>query len=446
MVMLAAFAITGVSAQKWEMLFNGENLDGWKKLNGTTKFVVEDEAIVGISEMKQPNVFLATEKTYGDFILEFEFMVDPDLNSGVQFRSRSLPEYRNGRVHGLQYEIDPSSRGWAGGIYDEGAPERTWLYPLTYNKPASSAFKAGEWNRARVEAVGTSVRTWLNGVECASLIDDVYMEGFIALQVHMIGNPGQAGKEIRWRNIRICTDRIARYLTPVNPEVHQVNAIANTISEREAAEGFRLLWDGKTTDGWRGAKSDAFPNDGWAIADGILSVENADGAESSNGGDIVTIEKFDDFVLTVDFKITKGANSGIKYFVDTDLNRGEGSAIGCEYQILDDNNHPDAKLGVAGNRTLGSLYDLIRADKDDAYFRGGNFNTAKIVVCDGHVEHYLNGIEIVEYDRGTQMWDALVDFSKYRDWPDFGNLAEGHILLQDHGNAVSFQNIKIKEL
>jgi hypothetical protein len=219
----------------------------------------------------------------------------------------------------------------------------------------------------------------------------------------------------------------------------------NQISKSEAKEGWKLLWDGKTTNGWRGAKLDGFPEKGWSVDNGILKVHKSDGGESTNGGDIVTTRPYKNFMLKVDFKITEGANSGIKYFVDTNLNKGAGSAIGCEYQILDDDVHPDAKLGVKGNRTLGSLYDLMPAPQDKP-FREGVFNTAMIVVKGNHVEHWLNGVKIIEYERNNPMWQALVNFSKYKNWPNFGNAQEGLLLLQDHGDEVWFQNIKIKEL
>jgi len=221
----------------------------------------------------------------------------------------------------------------------------------------------------------------------------------------------------------------------------------NVLTEQEIREGWKLLWDGKTTDGWRGAKLSTFPAKGWSIKDGVLRVHKSGGAESANGGDIVTTRKYKNFILKVDFKITKGANSGIKYFVDSDMNKGEGSAIGCEFQILDDQNHPDAKLGVKGNRTLGSLYDLIPSKRGDSFkFDKDDFNTAMVIVKDNKVEHWLNGIKVVEYERNTQMFNALVAYSKYKNWPNFGNLVEGNILLQDHGDEVFFKNIKIKEL
>ena len=220
----------------------------------------------------------------------------------------------------------------------------------------------------------------------------------------------------------------------------------NTLTKQEIKDGWALLWDGKTTDGWRGAKLDEFPEKGWTIEDGVLKVLSSAGLESANGGDIVTVKQYRNFILSVDFKITEGANSGIKYFVQTDLNKGEGSAIGCEFQILDDERHPDAKLGVAGNRTLGSLYDLIRAEKENANFQIDRFNTARVIVQGNHVEHWLNGVKVVEYERNTQEWNALVAYSKYKVWPNFGNFEQGHILLQDHGDEVWYKNIKIKEL
>jgi hypothetical protein len=174
-------------------------------------------------------------------------------------------------------------------------------------------------------------------------------------------------------------------------------------------------------------------------------VEKGNGGESENGGDIITTRTYGNFILSVDFKITPGANSGIKYFVDPELNKGTGSAIGCEFQVLDDDLHPDAKLGVNGNRKCGSLYDLIPAPVEKPFDKEA-FNTAVVVVKGNHVEHWLNGVKLVEYERNNQMWDALVDYSKYRDWPNFGNLSEGYILLQDHGDEVWFKNIKIKEL
>ena len=430
-----------VSAQgDWEPLFNGKNLKGWKKLNGAAEYRIEDGAIVGVSRVNTPNTFLCTDKTYGDFILELSFKVDEGLNSGVQFRSNSKPDYRNGQVHGYQYEIDPSARAWSGGIYDEG--RRGWLYPMTKNPCAQKAFKPGEWNKLRIEAIGDRIRTWLNGIPTADILDNADAAGFIALQVHGIGdNAAMEGKTVRWKNIRICTTDLETEKMPEICCLPQINCIPNTISEREAAQGWTLLWDGKTTDGWRAD----FPPSGWEIRNDMLCVQKSDGRESANGGDIVTTRKYKDFELVADFEITEGANSGIKYFVDPDMNKGEGSAIGCEFQILDDQRHPDAKLGVKGNRKLGSLYDLIPAP-DNKPFRPGQFNTARIVVKGNHVEHWLNDVKLIEYDRNNQEWNALVAYSKYRDWPNFGNSESGYILLQDHGDEVHFKNIKIREL
>ena len=443
LILLLVVATSAVAQQQWDALFNGKNLRGWKKVAGEAPYVVKDGTIIGTSVLHPANTFLATAKNYGDFILELEYKIDQGLNSGVQFRSNSLKEYKEGRVHGYQFEFDTAPRAWSGGIYDEA--RRGWLYPLDKNPAAKTAFREGEWNKIRIEAVGTRIRTWLNGVACSDLLDATTPEGFIALQVHSINDAAHVGKTIAWKNIRICTVNPGDYLLPEDTSVPQANAIANTISACEAKAGWKLLWDGKTSEGWRGAKLTAFPQKGWKIDNGMLKVTKSDGGESTNGGDIVTVKKYRNFELSVDFMITPGANSGIKYFVDTELNKGAGSSIGCEFQILDDKVHPDAKLGVKGNRKLGSLYDLIPAPENKPY-RPNFFNNAKVRVVGNKVEHFLNDIKIVEYERNTQLWQALVNYSKYEVWPGFGNASEGHILLQDHGDEVWFQNIKIREL
>ena len=430
-----------IAQPKWENLFNGKNLKGWTVLNGTAEYKVENGAIVGTSKLNTPNTFLATNKIYGDFILEFEFKVDEGLNSGVQFRSISDKKIQDGRVHGYQFEIDASDRAWTGGIYDES--RKGWLYDLTNKNNAQKAFRKSEWNSARIEAIGSEMRTWVNNIPCANLLDNQTASGFIALQVHSIGNVAQEGKKVAWRNIRICTTDLEKAKRSSTAALK--NCIPNTISEHEKAEGWKLLWDGNSSQGWRGARLEKFPEKGWVIENGMLKVLKSTGGESTNGGDIVTINQYSNFELVVDFKITPGANSGIKYFVNTEMNKGEGSSIGCEFQILDDDKHPDAKLGVKGNRKLGSLYDLIPAP-DNKPFRKGFFNTARILVNGNHVEHWLNGVKILEYDRNNQMFNALVAYSKYKDWPNFGNAASGNILLQDHGDEVWYQNIKIREI
>ena len=423
----------------WVNLYNGKDLSGWRLLGGKAKYEARGDEIIGTTVSNTPNSFLATEKEYGDFIMEVELFVHPLMNSGIQFRSLSKPDYQNGRVHGYQMEIDPSARAWSGGVYDEG--RRGWLYNLELHQAAKTAFKNNEWNKYRIECIGNSIRTWVNGIPVSHLIDDMTSRGFIAMQVHAIPSAEPEGRQIRWRNIRIQTEN----LKPSAPDnIFVVNLLANDLSALEKRQGYRLLWDGRSSKGWTSAKGNTFPADGWDIQNGVLSAIKDVPGEKAKGGDIVTEKEFSAFELKFDFKMTKGANSGLKYFVNTI----DGSALGLEYQILDDENHPDAKMGIKGNRTLASLYDLVPANKiPNSIKKVGDWNQGMIrVYPDNRVEHWLNGFKVLEYVRGSADFMGNIVQSKFKSVQGFGTAPKGRIMLQDHGDEVSFRSIKIRDL
>ena len=444
------FSSCNQANEKGENLVKSPELNNWQQLNGNARYTYENGMIVGETVLNTPNSFLCTKESYNDFILTLEFKVDPKLNSGVQIRSNSIPEYRNNRVHGYQVEIDPSDRAWSGGIYDEA--RRGWLYNLENNEAASKAFKNGEWNSYRIEALGDTIQTWVNGVPAANLVDNMTSEGFIGLQVHGIGGDKEKeGIQVKWRNIRILTGQEALADNKAM-DIPQKTNLYNSLTQEEKEQGWELLFDGKSHDKWRGAHKDKFPEKGWIVHNASLTVVESGGGEAAYGGDIVTKKEYSDFELQLDFRLTEGANSGIKYYVTENEEGHEGSALGLEYQILDDKRHPDAKRGRNGNRTLASLYDLMPAAKDKDPNPVGEWNHARIVAKDNHIEHWLNGDKVLEYERGSKEFRKFIEMSKYSDpafsgyGGRFGEAEKGHILLQDHGNRVSFRNIKIREL
>jgi hypothetical protein len=470
--LLVLFTLTATelfAAGGWINLFNGKNLSGWTQKTGRATYFVEDGCIVG--QMHVPgggtNSFLCTTKDYDNFILELDFNADPRVNTGVQIRSQFADKpvsvewqgkpinIRAGYVYGYQVEVDTDLKGktWTGGIYDEQR-RRGYIYPdggqtnqhgQAFTKLNRTITSTNGWNHLRIEAVGDSIKTYLNGVLRADIHDSLTPKGFFGLQVHSSNEQSGEGAEVRYKNIR---------LQKVSPKPPVTEPPPNTLTEKEIRTGWRLLWDGKTTDGWRSARSEEFPQQGWEIKDGELSVTNGSNAESTAGGDIITRERFSNFELVADFKATPGGNSGIKYFVQPNLDpitgsgakAAVGSAIGLEYQILDDDRHPDAKLGRDGDRTLGSLYDLITADKNKKPNFIGEWNTARIVVRGNRVEHWLNGKKILSYTRGSAAFRKAVADSKFKNIPGFGEWPDGHILLQEHGSLVSFRNVKIRVL
>ncbi|MCP9766469.1 DUF1080 domain-containing protein [Lacihabitans sp. LS3-19] len=442
LILLFLLVSIGTQAQKWTNLFDGTTLKGWTQRGGKAIYTVENGQIVGQTVSDTPNSFLCSDKDYGDFILELDLKLDDEMNGGVQFRSLSKPDYQNGRVHGYQMEVDPSARAWSGGIYDEG--RRDWLYSLNINPAGQKAFVKLGWNKYRIEAIGNTLRTFINGVPTAHVIDDMTDKGFFGLQVHAIYASMKPGMKIRWKNIRIQTENLKPSPTDNCPVV---NLITNNLSEQEKAQGFSLLMNGQNFDGWRNVHSTEKPNKRWEIKDGILSVGSSDGSETGN--DIVSEKMYGAFELVFDFKLTEGANSGVKYFVDEKFDSGGKSGVGLEYQVLDDAKHPDAKMGVVGNRTMASLYDLIPSEKLDKRFQRkiGDWNQARVIVYpDNTVQHWLNGFKVVEYQRKSNIYNALVARSKYAKYEGFGAADKGHILIQDHGDNVFYKNIKIREI
>lgn len=207
-------------------------------------------------------------------------------------------------------------------------------------------------------------------------------------------------------------------------------------AQTKTKDGWLSLFDGKSLNGWRKAQKDTLPDASWSAENGELSFDPAKG----HGTDIITTRSFSNFELSVDFKVSEGGNSGVKYFLIPN------TSLGCEFQIIDDSKHPDARLGINGNRKTGALYDIFPASPDKPYKGAGAWNTARIVVKGQHVEHWLNGTKILEYERGSDTFKQAIAQSKFKTTAGFAEATSSPILLQAHGDKVSFRKIKIKEL
>ena len=424
-----------LSAQEWQPLFQ-ENLDNFRQLGGTADYDLKDGVLIGTTEHDIPNSFLATKKTYGDFILEFEVLIEVGMNSGVQFRSEWNEE--RGYVYGYQCEIETSDRRWAGGIYDEA--RRGWLYPVTRNEAGRAAFRNGTWNHYRIEAIGPQLRTFVNGVPVANLVDDRTVEGFIAFQVHSIGPNDRAGQRVQWRNARILTENLAeqRMVAFVPPEVSYLN---NRLTEHEQRTGWRLLWDGSTTKGWE----NAFPADPearvWTVKDETLQ-------PGERKADLVTRQQFQNFELIADVKLPDDTSTGIVYRAHPEMRMLNGNFVRLEYHLS--TKESDATARVRRLDAIGALYALIppknltEPTRKDLRFKSGQFNRIRIVAENGRIEHWLNDIKVLEYDYRSQLFDVAVRYSDFGAAADYGVFDTGRILLR-HGPGVAFRNIRIRE-
>jgi hypothetical protein len=394
-----ALAEGKVEEAGWQPLFDGQSVDGWVQRGGKAHYRVEDGCIVGTTEPNTPNTFLCTPREYADFVLEYEFKVDPQLNSGVQIRSASAPGYRDGVVHGYQIEIDPSARAWTAGIYDES--RRGWLCDLKDNAAARAAFKQGEWNRVRVEARGDVIKTWLNEVPAAELRDSLTHTGFIALQVHQTDSAQP--REVRWRKLRI-KDLGDPWVAPPK-------------------DALVLLGKDEDLAAWTAVKRPDEPI-AWKWADGALQAE-------VDAGDIMTKRTFGDMRLHVEFNVADNGKEG-------QYNGNSGVYLQRRYEIQILNSagqKPEKNVCGAIYQTRAPDYNLARPAGEwqtyDIWFHAPRWDADGKKTAEARITLYHNG---------TRVHDNVSVPNKTGAGQPEGP-AEGPLLLQEHGSKVRFRNV-----
>jgi Domain of Unknown Function (DUF1080) len=231
----------------------------------------------------------------------------------------------------------------------------------------------------------------------------------------------------------------ALVLAPLGAQAPKQAAQKTEATMKANTAGWTSLFDGKTLKGWRGYKKADASDTRWTVENGIVTIPEKDGKDTRGGRDIITDATYDQFDLTWEWKVAPGGNSGLKYFVLED----ETSAIGHEYQMIDDERHADAKIGP--HRQTAAFYDVLPA-ADRPLKPAGEWNTSEVIVRGKHVEHWLNGKRVLQYELDSPELRAAVAKSKFKDIARFGKPQKGHILIQDHGNQVWYRNVKIKPL
>ena len=364
-ILLFAAAVLAPAAPPFVPLFDGKTLAGWEICDGSAKFAVEDGVIVGTTVKGSPNTFLCTKKEYGDFVLEFEVKNDPVLNTGVQLRSHKYARetetwvenkglrkrtFPAGRVHGYQLEISNEESGNSGGIFDEA--RRGWI-----GSASPKAHKDNQWNKYRVEAAGDSIKTWVNGVPAANLVDSMDLTGFIALQVHAF--PGEKPAQVRWRNLRI--QDLGRH-------------------------AWQPVWDGKTLNGWK-----KWGGGEWTIENGGL--RGVQTPASADRGFLLSEKEYGDFTARLLYKVEKG-NSGFFF-------RMSDPASGPVYEIeIDPTRDPGGFLEPRGRMWIKKI------DPKDAerIYRPNDWNELIVSAHGRRIVIHVNGIKTVDLpdDPGPQ--------------------------------------------
>lgn len=431
------------SGPRWELLFDGKSIDGWVKRGGDATYRVEHGEIVGTTNptaTKQENTFLCTPNEYADFVLEYDFKIDPKLNSGVQIRSQSFPNYDNGRVHGYQVEIDPAERAWTAGIYDEA--RRGWLYDLKNNEPARKAFKQNKWNHVRVEAKGDSIKTWLNGVPAADLHDSLTHSGFIGLQVHA-SSENQA-LEVRFKNIKIkpstdpwlITGKNAVWLVHSGYDPHLIHYGINGLRHPNRIP-YREEWHPL-------GKPDEQAHWGWHDYEEVNHrfVEVNYLEVNPGSGNIITKKQFGDARYHVEFCTDENGKTGQE-------NGNSGVYVQGRYEVQILNSASEAPT----DDNCGAIYKIKKADYGtvrkagewqtyDIWFTAPRFDDRGAKSSNARMTVYHNGTRIhdnVEVPHSTGAGQPEIA-------PPNGGIATGPLMLQDHGNKIRFRNVWVAPL
>jgi|GEM_PF-176522 len=384
----------------WLPLIENNDLSQWKIVGGSSTYHIEDNVVIGTSVASKMNTFLVSNKIYSDFIFETDVKADTNINSGIQFRSNLN---NKGHVYGYQMEIDTSDRAWSGGIYDQS--RRGWIYNLTRNEACSKQFKVNDWNNYRIEAIGSSIKTFINNVPCSNIIDDKTAKGFIALQVHSAGK-NMDNKKIRWRNPKIITTDPKQHLLkiPENQNAPVFNYLTNKISKQEINEGWSLI---------------------------PFASINKKPTPTNN---LVIDNPYSSFEFTLDFKLTHNLNAEINY-----LNTSETSVF--TFPLV---NNSSFKMKDKTINSLGAIKGLV-APKNHSepnhnsmrFNKNGQWNRVRIVVQQTHknnfhIEHWLNNIKFAEYEHKISIENA---HSRSKD-----------ITLTLQQGKLEARNVKIKGL